>query len=283
MSSEAEERSGSDNQQAVASLPTFSELFSQLRAIMTRDKLAQGMDKLLNLYLPIVYTYVTYRVPALGKLGAFLQQTPLFLTLRQRILLLIAPDAQIETKPKAVSGSENGGPVALVTTAHEKITDKLVDIGDKGHKVISSLLENTTTGKVIGKIVDKTVTGKVIKRLVTNNRARISEGEEEEEETRAGPKTENRIAEPESQPDTVEKSEVATTTTEEADRPSVTETATDEVSPSTGRKIIFPSGEELQAALPLPSPSVTSRLEDRGPEGWREAQRLNSVTLDTHL
>lgn len=267
MSSSGSGSSGGGND--ALSLPSLTDLWSQLSSFFTRDKLLQGLDKLVNLYLPIAYTYVSYRIPALARLGAFVQQSSVYLTVRQRIMELMAPSPSTGSKkddgpnPSSSSSSSSSSGRGVIGAAQQEIANSLVSVAGTGKQVI-------------GKIVDNTVTGKVIKRLVAkntgNNRSRISEGEEEAVAESTDRKEETTISQPDST--------TTTETTEESEEKAVeAKEAKEETSPSSGRKVIFP-----QSALPLsPPPDVTARLEDRGPSGWREASRLNSQTLETHL
>ena len=235
----------SQSQQQVA-LPSLSEVMQQLRSLLQPDNLRSLADKLVNLYLPVAYTYVTYRVPLIARLGAYVMQTPLYQRIKDSLTRYIKSDASIK-------GSKDGDieETASSSSAQEPPTTTTGPLVDK---VVSS------GRKVIGKITNNTLTGQVIKRLVNKNRSRISEGTEMEEE---GEEKEGEEAGAE------EASEAAPETT-------VTSPTTSESSPSTSRKVVFPvEGGKSDAVRNLPSPAINTRLEDRGPEGWRETDRLN--------
>lgn len=207
--------SRSDVQQAT--LPSFSEVLQQLSSLFTRENLVQAANKVVNLYLPVAYTYITYRAPFLTQIGSFIASSSLFQSLRKAITERISgdccPDKKTDT-PAAGSGAE-------------KKDDDLISSGKK----------------VIDTIVDKTIAGQVYKRLTGQSRSKTIElGGTRPTESKTPPPT-------------------PSPTAGEAENSSSSSSS----SSSEGRKVIFPSD-----TLSLPSPAITVRLEDRGPEGWKE-------------
>lgn len=229
-------------------LPSFGEILQQLSMLFRGENLKQLANKVVNLYLPVAYTYVTFRAPIIARIGSYVMSTSVFQTFRKAIMDRISG-----------TGSDCCG----------KKTDKRTETSpaSEAKKEVAGAI--VTTGKgIIDKIVDNTITGQVIKALVGKSRGRTEDRIETKEggdgaETPVGKQPEESNSNSGSQ------------------EPPATPSSGDS-SPSTGRKVIFP-GDEIPN--PLPSPTINTRLEDYGPDGWKEAERLdvNSINADTHL
>lgn len=188
-------------QQQAATLPSFSEVVRQLSSIFTRENLIQAGNKIVNLYLPVVFTYISYRAPFLAQIGNYIAASSFFQTVRKAITDRInncCANNKPDGTPAAITGSDNAG-------ARKKDDDLI------------------STGKnVIDAIVDNTIAGQVYKKLTGQSRSKTIELGSKQ--TGEGSKPTNESGTPPSTPS-----------------PTSGEAEGSSSASSEGRKVIFPS------------------------------------------
>lgn len=151
--------SSSSSSEAVASPSPLSEILSSLASFFSRITLGQQVHDLMTTYLP-----------AVTRFWSSVQRSPVFVSMKQRMMELLGSAASEASKKLEEHKGALDDARTIVDAAQKDITDKLTAMGSMakgtGQKAISDFMENTTTGKAIGNFVENSETGKAIKRIV---------------------------------------------------------------------------------------------------------------------
>lgn len=155
----AESTSNKSSGQAVANPSPVNDIMSYLASFFSRGILGQRVHDFMTTYLPAV-THFFSRV----------QQSPVFVAMKQRFFQLLGTAASAARKKSEDHAAAIADAKAVVDAAHKDITDKLSEMGamakGTGQKMVTDFMEKTTTGKAIGSFVENSETGKAIKRIV---------------------------------------------------------------------------------------------------------------------
>ena len=149
----------------MSTLPSFATILNSITTFFSRENLSkvsqlldwnnirQLADKVVNLHLPVAYTYLTYRIPALKQIGNYVLESTLFQTVKRAIVQRIKKTDSKKTDDKTEDEKTEVDLQSVqnaISGAREEIAETITSAG---RKIIGTIAENTITGSIIKNIL----------------------------------------------------------------------------------------------------------------------------------